>query len=312
MTGTKMATNTATKMTSRRTTRTIRWSRHQIEGIALRLLRPVVIATLIVVTLFPFAYIFTASMRDLSSIMREPWRVWPTWSEWTLSAYREVLSSTASGGQGFLGLMLNSAIIALSTVVVTLILAVPGAYAVSRLEFFGRRRLSALFLTVYLFPTILLAVPLFVLFTRLGVRGELAVLVLVYVSQTIAVALFMLRNYFDTIPESIEEAAALDGLGRIGILCRIIIPLSLPSMMSTALFVFMIAWNEFLFALLFLVEDRGRWTVSLGLAQLTDNLEIPPTALMAGSVVLTLPIIIVFFTTQRLLQGGLTAGAEKG
>ncbi len=205
----------------------------------------------------------------------------------------------------------NSALIALGTVAVTLVLAVPGAYAVSRLEFFGRRQVSALFLMVYLFPTILLAVPLFVLFTRLGVRGELPVLVLVYVSQTIAVALFMLRNYFDTIPVSIEEAAALDGLGRLGILLRIVVPLSLPSMMSTALFVFMIAWNEFLFALLFLVEDRDRWTVSLGLAQLSENLEIPPTALMAGSVVLTLPIIVVFFTTQRLLQGGLTAGAEK-
>ncbi|WP_341994717.1 carbohydrate ABC transporter permease [Microbacterium sp. LWH7-1.2] len=271
-----------------------------------------VIALVLLVTVFPFFYMLLLSVRELSSIVREPGRLWALPSEWDLSSYVDVLKPVTDGGQGFLGLIGNSAIIAVGTVLVTLLIAVPGAYAVSRLEFFGRRQVSVAFLAVYLFPTILLAVPLFVFFTKLGLRGQLPVLVIVYVSQTIAVAIFMLRNYFETIPVSIEEAAALDGLGRIQILRKIILPLSLPSMMSTALFVFMIAWNEFLFALLFLVEDRAEWTVSLGLAQLSENLEIPPTSLMAGSVVLTIPIIIIFFATERLLTGGLTAGAEKG
>jgi multiple sugar transport system permease protein len=86
----------------------------------------------------------------------------------------------------------------------------------------------------------------------------------------------------------------------------------MPAILSNGLFVFMIAWNEFLFALLFLVEDRARWTVSLGLSQLAGSIEIPTTVLMAGSVILTLPIVILFFATERLLTGGLTAGAEKG
>ena len=86
----------------------------------------------------------------------------------------------------------------------------------------------------------------------------------------------------------------------------------MPAIMSNALFVFMIAWNEFLFALLFLIEERDRWTVSLGLSQLAGSIEIPTTVLMAGSVIITLPIIIMFFATERLLTGGLTAGAEKG
>jgi multiple sugar transport system permease protein len=197
-------------------------------------------------------------------------------------------------------------------VIVTLLFAIPGSYAVSRLRFFGRRQVSGMFLAVYLFPSILLAVPLFAFFTRVGLRGSLSALVIVYVSQTVAVSIYMLRNYFETIPVSLEEAAALDGLSRLGILRRISLPLAMPAVMANALFVFMIAWNEFLFALLFLVENRERWTVSLGLSQLAGSIEIPTTVLMAGSVVLTLPIVVLFFASERLLAEGLTAGADKG
>ena len=171
--------------------------------------------------------------------------------------------------------MRNSAIVAFGTVALTLLVAIPGAYAVSRLEFFGRRQISGLFLAVYLFPSILLAVPLFVFFTRIGLRGSLVGLLIVYVSQIVAVSIYMLRNYFDTIPVSLEEAAAIDGASRLGIMRRISLPLALPAIMANALFVFMIAWNEFLFALLFLVEERDRWTVSLGLSQLAGSIEIP-------------------------------------
>jgi len=223
-----------------------------------------------------------------------------------------LLSSPDSGGQGFLVFMRNSALVAFGTVALTLLVAMPGAYAVSRLEFFGRRQISTLFLAVYLFPSILLAVPLFVAFTRLGQRGTLLGLLVVYVSQIVAVSIYMLRNYFDTIPVSLEESAALDGCGRLGIMWRISLPLAMPAIVANGLFVFMIAWNEFLFALLFLVEVRDKWTVSLGLSQLAGSVEIPTTVLMAGSVILTVPIIVIFFAAERLLTEGLTAGAEKG
>jgi multiple sugar transport system permease protein len=114
------------------------------------------------------------------------------------------------------------------------------------------------------------------------------------------------------VPASIEEAAAVDGAGRFTIMRRITLPLAMPAILANGLFVLMIAWNEFLFALLFLVENRPRWTVSLGLSQLSGSIEIPTTVLMAGSVILTLPIVILFFASERLLAGGLTAGAEKG
>jgi multiple sugar transport system permease protein len=244
--------------------------------------------------------------------VQDPGALWVGPSEVILDSYDSVLAGADEGGQGFLQFMRNSAVVAFSTVALTLLVAIPGAYAVSRLQFFGRRQISGLFLAVYLFPSILLAVPLFVFFTRIGLRGSLVGLLIVYVSQIVAVSIYMLRNYFDTIPVSLEEAAAIDGCSRIGIMRRISLPLALPAIMANALFVFMIAWNEFLFALLFLVEERSRWTVSLGLSQLAGSIEIPTTVLMAGSVFVTLPIIIIFFASERLLTEGLTAGAEKG
>ena len=173
-------------------------------------------------------------------------------------------------------------------------------------------RSAALFLAVYFFPSILLAVPLFVFFTRIGLRGSLAGLLIVYVAQIVAVSIYMLRNYFDTIPVSLEEAAAIDGATRLQVMRKISLPLAMPSIVSNGLFIFMLAWNEFLFALLFLVERRDAWTVSLGLSQLSGSIEVPTTILMAGSVILTLPIIVLFFASERLLTEGLTAGAEKG
>jgi multiple sugar transport system permease protein len=297
----------------RRRRRGRRWTRTTVEVRVLGVLRWVVIVGLLLFTLFPFYYMALLSFRDLGSLLQEPDRLWPALSELTTTTYRDVLAPTGSGGQGFVRFMVNSGLIALGTVALTLVFAIPGAYAVARLSFPGRRQIGGLFLSVYLFPSILLAVPLFVFFTRIGLRGSLGALVLVYVSQTVAVSIFMLRNYFQTVPASIEEAAAIDGAGRATIMFRITLPLAMPSILANALFVFMIAWNEFLFALLFLVEHRPRWTVSLGLSQLAGSIEIPTTVLMAGSVVLTLPIVVLFFASERLLTGGgLTAGAEKG
>jgi multiple sugar transport system permease protein len=288
-----------------------RLTRDVVENRVFGLLRWLVILVLFVVTAFPFYYMAMLSFRSLGAVIQDPGALWIGPSEVNIHTYADVLRPAASGGQGFLHFMRNSALVAIGTVVVTLAVALPGSYAVSRLRFFGHRQVSGLFLAVYFFPAILLAVPLFVFFTRVGLRGSLVGLVIVYVSQIVAVSVYMLRNYFDTIPVSLEEAAAIDGCSRWGVMRRISIPLAMPAIMSNALYVFMIAWNEFLFALLFLIGDRDRWTVSLGLSQLAGSIEIPTTVLMAGSVVLTLPIILIFFATERLLTEGLTAGAEK-
>ena len=288
-----------------------RWSAGRVQDVVFPVLRWVVIAGFVVAVLVPFIAMLTMSVRPIEELLDSPGQLFPSFGDLTLDTYKTVLRSVDDGGQGFLVFLRNSLIVAIGTVLLSLLIAIPGAYAISRLPFFGRRQVSALFLATYLFPAIVVAVPLFVVFTRLHLRGSLVGLVLVYIAQTVPVAIYMLRNYFETVPYSVEEAAMADGLNRMGVLWRISIPLAMPSIMATGLFIFMIAWNEFLFALLFLVDHRPQWTVSLGLSQLSGSVEIPTTVLMAGSVIITLPVIILFFFTERLLTGGLTAGAEK-
>jgi multiple sugar transport system permease protein len=292
--------------------RSLSWSRSDVENRLFTVLRPLVITVLLLVSLFPFYYMVLLSFRPLEGVLQKPGSLWVSPGDMDLSTYGDVLKSVADGGQGFLNFIKNSMLVSFGTMMLALLVAVPGSYAVSRLQFFGRDKVSALFLAVYFFPSILLAVPLFVFYTRIGLRGSLVGLLIVYVAQVAAVSIYMLRNYFDTIPVSLEEAAAIDGCSRLQAMWHISLPLALPAIVSNALFVFMIAWNEFLFALLFLVERRDNWTVSLGLSQLAGSIEVPTTVLMAGAVILTLPIIVLFFIGERWLTGGLTAGAEKG
>jgi multiple sugar transport system permease protein len=288
-----------------------RWNRYAIEVRALKILRPLGIAFFVLVTLFPFYYMVLLSMRDISAVIDSPGSLLIGLDEVTTDAYERVLKPTSEGGEGFVRFLLNSAGLGVATVAVTLAVSILGAYAVSRLDFFGRRTVHFLFLSVYLFPPILLAIPLFVAFSKLGLRGELPVLVIVYVAQTLPICVYMLRNYFETVPVSLEEAAEVDGATRLQVIRKVTLPLAVPAIAATGLFVFMIAWNEFLFALLFLVEERQNWTVSLGVSQLT-NIETPATTLMAGSVILTVPIIVLFLFAERLMTEGLTRGAEKG
>jgi multiple sugar transport system permease protein len=288
-----------------------KWSRYAIEVRALKILRPLGIAFFVAITLFPFYYMVLLSMRDISEVIESPGQIFVGLGDLSLSAYERVLKPASDGGEGFLRFLLNSALLALGTVVVTIAVSILGAYAVSRLEFFGRRAVHFLFLSVYLFPPILLAIPLFVAFSKLGLRGQLWVLVIVYIAQTLPVCVYMLRNYFESVPVSLEEAAEVDGATRMQIIRKVTLPLAVPAIAATSLMVFMVAWNEFLFALLFLVEERQNWTVSLGVSQLT-NIETPATTLMAGSVILTVPIIVLFLFAERLMTEGLTRGAEKG
>ncbi|GHE49854.1 carbohydrate ABC transporter permease [Streptomyces thermocarboxydus] len=286
-------------------------SRAQVEDRVLGVLKWLVIAFLAAITLLPFYYMLLLSLKPIDALLLDPGSLWLSAKDFTVSTYQDVLRSTDAGGQGFMRFLLNSALVSLGTVLLTLAAAVPGAYAVSRLKFFGHRQVSALFLAVYLFPATLLAVPLFVIFARMGLSSSLVGLAVVYVAQTVPVSVYMLKNYLVTIPYSIEEAAALDGCSRLQTVRKVILPLALPSLMATGLYVFMIAWNEFLFALLFLAADPGSWTVSLGLAQLSNGVEVPKTVLMAGSVVLTIPVVFLFFAAERLLTEGLTSGADK-
>jgi multiple sugar transport system permease protein len=287
-------------------------SRIVIERRTFSVLRWVVIALLVIVTVFPFYYMLELSFVPIEKLLLHPDRLWVPIQDLTTQTYIKVLKSEDNGGQGFAHFMLNSAMVAIATAFLTLAVAIPGAYAVARLKFFAQRQISALFLAVYLFPVIIIAIPLFVGFSAIGLRESLVGLVIVYIAQTIPVSIHMLRSYLRTIPVSIEEAAMMDGASRTRILTKITVPLAMPTIVSTGLYVFMIAWNEFLFALLFLTANRDLWTVSLGLSQLSNGIEVSKTILMAGSVLLTVPIIVLYAFAERTLTEGLTSGADKG
>lgn len=289
-----------------------RLTRAQFEERLFGVLRWIVIAFLAAITIVPFYYMLMLSVKPIDALLLDPGNLWVSAKDFTLSTYENVLKPSSEGGQGFLAMLLNSALVAIATVLLTLAAAVPGAYAVSRLKFFGNRHVSAIFLAVYLFPATLLAVPLFVMFAKMGLSGSLVGLAIVYIAQTVPVSIYMLKNYFVTIPYSIEEAAAIDGASRLQTVRKIILPLAMPTLMATGLYVFMIAWNEFLFALLFLAAEPDKWTVSLGLQQLANGIEVSKTVLMAGSVILTIPVVLLFFAAERLLTEGLTSGADKG
>lgn len=287
-------------------------TRDQLENRVFGFLKWASVVFFVVITAFPLIYMIGLSFKPISELLRDPASFLPSWSDLTsLKTYREVLRPVGQGGQGFLTFIRNSFIVATSTTIITTGLAILGAYAVARLKFSGKRLVTGLILLVYLFPAVVLAIPLFVLFSRLSLRTSLVGLIIVYLAQTLPVALYMLRSYFQTIPMSLEEAGLIDGLSRGGVIRRITLPLSAPAIASVALYVFMIAWNEFLFALLFVVENRELWTLSLGVNQL-DTTEVPRTLLMAGSVIITIPVIILFFLAERFLTEGLTSGGVKG
>jgi multiple sugar transport system permease protein len=273
-----------------------------------RVLKWVLIVFFVLITAFPFYWMLNLSVRDITDVLQNPTRLIPTGEQvinwWR--PYEAVL--TQYRFSTFIG---NSLAISLIVVALTLLLTVPGAYAVTRLEFQLRKVMSWGILLVYMFPAIVIGIPLFVIYSQLGLRGSLPGIVIVYMSGTLPVALYMLRSYFQTIPAELEEAALIDGCSRVATIWRIVLPLSIPAVASVALYTFMIAWNELLFAILFLTDSPNSWTLPLGLRQL-DTQEVPKTYLMAGSVIITVPVIVLFFFFERFLTRGLTAGAVKG
>ena len=204
----------------------------------------------------------------------------------------------------------TSLFVSVLTVIITLAFAIPGAYAVARLKFKGRSVFSQTILLIYMVPMIVLALPIYIGFSMAGLRNTLIGIVLIYPVTTIPVALYMLQGYFRGLPAEIEEAGLMDGLSRFSVIRRITLPLALPALASVSLYVFMIAWNEFLLALM-LLDDPAIFTLTRGVASLNSS-EVPRQHLMAGAVISTLPILILFLALERFMTKGLAVGGVKG
>jgi len=284
------------------------FARMQVETVAIRLLRGFGIAFFTVIVAFPFYVMVVASLKPQGLLLANPLDLSIDFGQplgELLSAYVEVFTTYDFGRY-----ILVSTLVSTITVVVTLTLAVPGAYAVSRLRFPGREWMGRSILLIYLFPAIVLVVPLYAVFSLMGLRDSLIGLLIVYPATTLPVSLYMLQGYFRGLPAELEEAGIIDGCSRLGVIRRITLPLSLPALASVALYVFMIAWNEFLFAFMFL-DDPAIFTLSRGMVSL-DSSEVPRQFLMAGAVVVTVPIMVIFLWFERYLVTGLTAGSVKG
>ena len=211
---------------------------------------------------------------------------------------------------GFARYLWTSFYVSIVTVLVTLAFSIPGAYAVARLRFRGRSAFSRSILLIYMVPMIVLALPIYILFSLTGLRNTILGLVLIYPVTTIPVALYMLQGYFRGLPYEIEEAGLMDGLSRLAVIWKITLPLALPALASVSLYVFMIAWNEFLLAFM-LLDDPLTFTLTRGVASLNSS-EVPRQHLMAGAVISTVPILLIFLFLERFMTKGLTAGSVKG
>ena len=288
---------------------TTRWginNRYRLELLWIRGLKLFGILALLVAVLFPLAVMVITSLKSQAQLLQNPLDLSVDWRNPDLfKSYITLIQEF-----GFATYFWNSLWVSAVTVVITLGISIPGAYAVARLRFPGASFFSQSILLIYMVPAIVLMLPLYVAFSQAGLRNTLGGLLLVYPATTIPVALYMLQGYFKGIPKELEEAGRVDGLSLPGILIKITLPLSLPALASVSLYVFMIAWNEFLFAFMFL-DDPKIFTLPRGVASLNSS-ELPRELLMAGAVMTTLPVMALFLWLERFMVQGLTAGSVKG
>jgi len=277
------------------------------ELLAMRILKSFGIFIFTLAVVFPFFFMLSSSLKPRAEYLMDPANLSVNLMQPAADLFRGYTDVLIRFN--FFQFILNSAFVSMATVIITLIPAILGAYAVTRLHFPGRNVMSRIILLIYMFPAIVLVIPLYSVFTQLGLRDTRHGLLLVYAAMTIPVALYTLRSYFMTLPQDLEDAGLIDGLSRFGVILRITIPLSTPAIASIGLFVFMIAWNEFLFAYMFL-DTPSIFTLARGMVMLDDQ-EVPRQYLMAGAVIITVPIMVLFVKFQKLLVGGLTAGGVK-
>ncbi|MDY6846631.1 MAG: carbohydrate ABC transporter permease [Chloroflexota bacterium] len=280
-----------------------------------RFLFSVILIFFLTSIIFPFYWMVSSSFKTRAEIGgREPVYV-P--GGLRLDAYRELFDPNHPSYQDFGRNIMNTLIVSIPTAIIAVILAVLGAYAIARFKFKGKELLLNGILLVYLFPGVLLIIPLFAMLAQIGdrigfnVQDNLAVLVFTYMSQTLPVALYMLTNYFRTIPDEIEQAALIDGCSRLEVIWRVTLPLSIPALISVSIYTFMIAWNEFLYALIFL-NDRHMFTMPIKINTIFNDPTPRPNVVMAASTIMTVPIIILFLSLEKYLAEGLTAGGVKG
>jgi multiple sugar transport system permease protein len=267
-------------------------------------IRAALLVPVLLFVAFPFYWIVITSLKSTEQISQRVSIFWP--EPPTLEQYRSLVQDTP-----FLTWLLNSAFVAAAATVISVALASLAAYALSRLRFRGAGMLTTLLLITYLLPGTLLFIPLYQTLTSIGVINSHAALIITYPTFLLPFATWVLMGYFRSIPVELEEAARIDGASRFYIFWRITLPLAAPAILSVTLFAFTNAWNEFLFAFVFITSESLR-TLPIGLQSLVVGDILPWGKLMAASLLTAVPVAVLYVYAQRFLAEGLTVGAVKG
>ncbi|WP_318356672.1 carbohydrate ABC transporter permease [Enterobacter sp.] len=260
----------------------------------------------LVVTLFPFFVMLMTSFKSPKEAISLHPTIFP--QSWTLEHYLDIFNPVIFP---FMTYFKNSLVVALTASAIAVFIGILGAYALSKLRFKGRLTINASFYAVYMFSGILLVVPLFKIITALGIYDTEMALIITMVTQTLPTAVFMLKSYFDTIPDEIEEAAMMDGLNRLQIIFYITVPLAISGLVSVFVYCFMVAWNDYLFASIFL-SSSANFTLPVGLSTLFSTPDYVWGRMMAASLVTALPVVVMYALSEHFIKSGLTAGGVKG
>lgn len=269
-----------------------------------RLLLTVATVALVVFSVFPVFWMASTAFKPDSEIFTATPRWLP--SAPTLGQFRIALSR---GGIGHF--FVNSAMVAAATTVLSILVAVLAAVAVSRFRFRGRTHLLVMILVVQMVPLEALVIPLFIIMRDSQLLNTLTSLVIAYITFALPFAIWMLKGFVDAIPVELEEAAMVDGCSRLGAYWRILFPLVAPGLVATGIFSFIEAWNEFLLALTFL-QDQSKFTLPIALNGFIGEYSTAWGPVMAASLLFTLPVLVFFLFVQRRLSTGLAQGAVKG
>lgn len=268
------------------------------------LLAYAVIGAVTFAVLFPLAWMVLTAIKPTAEIYSPlaPWL--PSRIDWShlQSAWTEKNFSTY---------FVNSLVISTVTAIFSTAVAILGGYALSRFEFKGKKILGAFVLLIYLVPVILLALPFYLLLSKLNLLDTRTGLILAVATYAVPFSVWVLKGYFSQVPPEIEEAAIVDGASRIGALWRVVLPVALPGIVATFLFCFILAWDDYLFGLIIINSDSMR-TLPLAVGLLAADYSISDGPMMAMGTITTLPIVLLYLFFQRYFISGLTAGSVKG
>ena len=260
------------------------------------------VLVILIFALAPFVWMLLTSVKPNQDLSLFPVRYWP--SVFTLAHFDMLLQRTSFAHNWF-----NSLLIATGAVLVGLSVSIPAAYAFSRFKFKGRNFFLTGFLVINMFPIVLLIIPLFVLMRHLGLIDTFIGVIIGHSTFSIPFSIWMLVSYFNAIPQDLDEAAMIDGASRLQTIRLVVLPLITPGVVTTAIYVFITSWNEYLFAMM-LSGDRVR-PVTVALQLFIGEFTVQWGLLTAGGALIALPVTLLFLFIQKRLVGGLTAGAVK-